>query len=261
MTTFLAKRLRRANTSSCMRAGRHDRSPAGGRYEAMRFALPLCFGLVAAAALAAPARPQDAAESLKLYAVHIWRPPRPSWTGYGVYLGSGYVITAAHVAGLSLWTEVRVEIAGQNLPATVIKRGQFHNVDLTVLAVDERLLPVSLRLRRMTVCKNSPWPGEEVVVATPEGIARSHIISPNLLPPGVPVKFQTAISDVVTTGNSGSGVFDVNKECLLGIVSGVIRQHQVGREAGQAVTETRDAAKYFVPAAEIADFIPSDIHF
>ena len=227
----------------------------------MRLAVPLCVGVIAAAALAAPARPQDAAESLKLYAVHVWRPPRPSWTGYGVYLGSGYVITAAHVAGLSLWSEVVVEIAGKKLPATVIKRGQFHNVDLTVLSVDARLLPVSLRLRRMTVCKSSPRPGEEVVVATPEGIARSHIISPGLLPPSIPVKFQTAISDVATTGNSGSGVFDANIECLLGIVSGVIQQHQVRREAGEAVTETRDVAKYFVPAAEIADFVPSDIHF
>ena len=227
----------------------------------MRLALRFCFGLIAATALAAPACPQDAAESLRLYAVHILRPPKQSWTGYGVYLGNGYVITAAHVAGLSLWSEVRVEIAGKNLAAKVIKRGQFHNVDLTVVSVDEQQLPVSLRLRRMTVCKNSPWPGEEVVVATPEGIARSHVISPFLLPLGAPAKYQTAISDVATTGNSGSGVFDAHIKCLLGIVSGVIRQNQIRQEDGHAVAETRDAAKYFVPSSTIADFITSDIHF
>jgi hypothetical protein len=227
----------------------------------MRFALPLCFGLIAATALAAPARPQDAAESLRLYAVHILRPPKPSWAGYGVYLGNGYVITAAHVAGLSLWTQVQVDIAGKNLPATVIKRGQFHNVDLTIVSVDEQQLPVSLRLRRMTVCKNSPWPGEEVVVATPEGIARSHVISPLLLPPGAPGKFQTAIIDVATTGNSGSGVFDAHVKCLLGIVSGVIRQNQIKQEEAHAVTETRDVAKYFVPSSAITDFMPPEARF
>src|SRR5258708_25519566 len=227
----------------------------------MRLAFPLCFGLMAATVLAAPARPQDAAESLKLYAVHILRPPKQAWTGYGVYMGSGYIITAAHVAGLSLWTEVRVDIAGKNLPAAVIKRGQFHNVDLTVLSVDEQQRPVSLRLRRMTVCKNSPWPGEEVVVATPEGIARSHVISPFVLPLGVPAKYHTAISDVATTGNSGSGVFDARVKCLLGIVSAVIRQNGIRQEDGHEVAETRDAAKYFVPSSSIADFLPSDVHF
>lgn len=227
----------------------------------MRLALQFYFGLIAATAVAAPAPPQDAVESLKLYAVHIFRPPRQSWTGYGVYLGNGYVITAAHVAGLSLWTAVEVEIAGKNLPAKLIKRGQFHNVDLTIVSVDAQQLPVSLRLRRMTVCKNSPWPGEEVVVATPEGIARSHVISPYLLPLDLPARYQTAISDVATTGNSGSGVFDANIKCLLGIVSGVIRQNAIRQEDGQVVAETRDTAKYFVPSSAIADFIPSDIHF
>ncbi len=104
----------------------------------MRLALRFCFGLIAATVLTGPACPQDAAESLRLYAVHIFRSPKQFWTGYGVYLGNGYVITAAHVAGLSLWSEVQVEIAGKNLAAKVIKRGQFHNVDLTVVSVDEQ---------------------------------------------------------------------------------------------------------------------------
>jgi hypothetical protein len=226
----------------------------------MRLALLFCLSITAATPLAM-VKAQDAVQSLKLYAVHIYRPPKQAWTGYGVYLGNGYVITAAHVAGLSLWSTVQVEIAGKILSARVVKRGQFHNVDLTLLSVDDDQLPVSLRLRRMTVCKISPWPGEEVVVVTPEGIARSHVISPFLLPPGVPAKYQTAISDVATTGNSGSGVFDANIKCLLGIVSGVIRQNEITHEDGHAVTNTRDAAKYFVPSPAIAGFMPSEIRF
>ena len=127
-----------------------------------------------------------------------------------------------------------MEIAGQDLTPTVIKEGQFRDVDLTLLSVDKRQLPVSLRLRRMTICKQSPWPGEEVIVAIPEGITRSHVISPALLPHDLAAKFRTAISDVATTGNSGSGVFDANKKCLLGIISAKIQQFQTRQENGRA---------------------------
>jgi hypothetical protein len=40
-----------------------------------------------------------------------------------------------------------------------------------------------------------------------------------MLPFSIPRKFSTLISDVATTGNSGSGVFDAGNKCLLGIMS------------------------------------------
>ena len=75
----------------------------------MRVAKLLCLGFIAAAALACPAHPQDADQSLRLYTVHVIRIPKEPCTGYGIYLGNGIVITAAHVAGLdrgidSSWT-------------------------------------------------------------------------------------------------------------------------------------------------------------
>jgi hypothetical protein len=48
---------------------------------------------------------------------------------------------------------------------------------------------------------------------------RSHIVSPQLVPYTLRSKFSTLIDDVATTGNSGSGAFDPNRKCLLGIVS------------------------------------------
>jgi hypothetical protein len=227
----------------------------------MRRAKLLGLGFVVATALACPARPQDADESLRLYAVHVIRVPKAPWTGYGIYLGNGAVITAAHVVGLWPFHKLLVEIAGQDLPADVLKEGEFRDVDLTLLSVDERQLPVSLRLRRMTLCKNSPSPGEQVIVVIPEGVARSHVISPSLLPRDLAPKFRTAISDVATTGNSGSGVFDANKKCLLGIISAKIQEFQTRQEDGRAVRGVHDVAKYFVPTRAIADFIPSEYRF
>jgi len=63
-------------------------------------------------------------------------------------------------------------------------------------------------------------------------------------------KFSTLIGDVATTGNSGSGVFDPNRKCLLGIMSQKITSHMPEGD--------KDIAKYFVPAAAIRDFIPAE---
>jgi hypothetical protein len=230
----------------------------------MDFAKLLCLGTIAAIALgcAALAQTQDPDESLRLYAVHIDRVPKQSWTGYGIYLGNGLVITAAHVVGrAALFINPRVEIAGKELPATVIKQGSFEGVDLALLGIEQSQLPVSLRLRRMTVCKHPSVPGEEVIVAIPEGISRSRVIAPNRIPRNIAAKYRTAIGDVATTGNSGSGVFDANTQCLLGIVSAKITQTLKRDENGHAVEKTRDVAKYFVPAPVIAEFIPPEYRF
>jgi hypothetical protein len=230
----------------------------------MRYANRFFIGIIATTVMGFPAYPQDDADqSLRLYGVHIHvtKPPTESWTGNGVYLGSGLVITAAHLIGAEPWFKIQVEIGGQALPANVLKRGQFHDVDLTLLSVDEAQLPVSLRLRRLTLCQQPAWPGEDVVVAVPEEVARSHIILPALLPRDLAPKYRTAISDVATTGNSGSGVFDANRKCLLGIISAKIQEFRTRQVNGHAERESHDVAKYFVPAGTIAEFIPPENHF
>jgi len=193
-------------------------------------------------------------ESLKIYAVHVVQFPTDSWLGNGVYLGNGLILTAAHVAG-AFWKILRVQIAGETLATHVIKRGQFETVDLALLSVDDNKLPVSLRLRRMPICKGYPMPGEAVVVATPEAIAVSHIIAPRQLPRNIAPKYRTAINDVATTGNSGSGVFDEQRQCLLGIISAKISETQNSRNNPSLRPIKRDVAKYFVPAPLISAFL------
>jgi len=197
-------------------------------------------------------------DSLRIYAVNIIRDPPQEWTGYGIYLGRGLVLTAEHVVGSASRTRPSVRIAGVVLPATAIREGSLESVDLTLLEVDERQLPVSLQLRRMPVCQMQPWVGQPVIVAIPEGTARSHIMSPRLLPARYRVRFSTVISDVATTGNSGSGVFDAASKCLLGIMS---RKFMVRANGANPESEFKDLAKYFVPAATITTFIPSRYHF
>ncbi len=193
-------------------------------------------------------------ESLKTYAVQIVRFPKGDWAGNGVYLGNGRVLTAAHVIGA--FQIMRVQIAGQSLPMGVIKKGQFSGVDLALVSIDDDKLPVSLRLRRISICQGEPRPGQSVTVAIPASVAPSHVIAPTLLPHNLAAKYRTAISDVATTGNSGSGVFDSLKECLLGIISAKISGAQVSRTNEGLKPVQRDIAKYFVPASQIAAFLP-----
>jgi hypothetical protein len=106
-------------------------------------------------------------------------------------------------------------------------------------------LPIYLQMRRMPLCEKPPWAGEPVIVAVPEGTARSHVMSPQLLPYNMRRRLSTVIRDVATTGNSGSGVFDAGQKCLLGIISLKIYQTP---SSGAPENEQKDIAKYFVPA-------------
>jgi S1-C subfamily serine protease len=194
----------------------------------------------------------------RAFAVHIFRKPRQSWPGFGIYLGDGLVLTAAHVVGRPTQGAPSVEIAGQTLEAKVVKEGAFETVDLTLLRIDTGQLPPSLGLRRMPLCQAPPRVGQLVVVATPEALSTSHILSPKALPPNVQdSRFDTLIADVETTGNSGSGVFDPENQCLMGIMSRKFQVAVTDKQNPAAKPKMVDVAKYFVPAREIGPFIGS----
>jgi hypothetical protein len=204
----------------------------------------------------ASAETDPADDALRIYAVNVVMHPAPSWPGYGIYLGKGLVITAAHV--VDPWKPVSVRFGDQELPATIVKAGKFDQDDLTLLTVEEQKLPIKLRLRQLPLCEKPPRAGEPVVVAVPEGTARSLILPSNVLPSNIQTRFATVIRDVTTTGNSGSGIFDLEHKCLLGIMS---RKIQIPSNRSDGGIEMLDLAKYFVPAKTIAEFIPSQYRY
>ena len=170
-------------------------------------------------------------------------------TGSGVYLNSGLIVTAAHLTAVD--AKMGVRIAGMvlpELPAKILKQGSAEDVDLSLLLVDEEKLLTSIRLPRMQLCEAPPWPGDPVIVVDARHATESQIVSPRVLPFTLRTKFSTLIRDVATTGDSGSGVFDPNRKCLLGIISKKFTSHTTEGD--------KEIAKYFVPAAAIRDFMP-----
>lgn len=159
--------------------------------------------------------------------------------GPAVYLGSGLLLTAAHVVNPG--AEISVVIAGAKLPVKVLKQGVFDEIDLSLLHVDQSRLPPTLPT--VQICSAPPWPGDPVIVISSGQATRSTIVPPSVLPSFYQHRFPTLIKDVATTGNSGSGVFDPAKKCLLGIMS---RKFTVNG---------RDIAKYFVSADLIRTFM------
>jgi S1-C subfamily serine protease len=222
----------------------------------------LSLGCAALAVALMPTRGQAQSDpaALSAFAVHINRTPKQSWPGYGIYLGNGLILTAAHVAGDVAQTKPHVVIAGQDLPATLVKQGSLEGVDLTLLSIDGTKLPFGLQMRRTPLCEHPSYAGERVVVAIPEGTAPSKIVPPQAIPADLRGRFDTAIADVATTGNSGSGVFDAANLCLLGIMS---RKLSVTSRSliGGVPSHTTDIAKYFVPAGQIKAFIPENVSF
>ncbi len=205
-------------------------------------------------------RAQSDHVDLTALAVHINRTPQQSWPGYGIYLGNGLVLTAAHVVGDFAQTKPHVAVAGQDLRAELVKEGNLESVDLTLLSIDKTKLPISLQMRRTPLCWHPPYAGERVTVATPERTAPSRILPRQAIPPDLRGRFDTAIADVASTGNSGSGVFDAGELCLLGIISRKISITQRPLKIG-APARTTDIAKYFVPVSQIKAFIPQNASF
>jgi hypothetical protein len=216
---------------------------------------------ITAANIPEPANATSPDDTLRIYAVNVVHtvPLDKPFIGYGIYLGHGAVITAAHVVGhWPYFTNPRVIIAGQDLPAKVIKQGTVAIIDLVLLSVDETRLPVGLRLRRNPLCKGPIRIGMNVSVVVPEKANRSQIISPELIAPKFRARFGTLISEA---GNSGSGVFDIQRRCLLGIISRKIEKFVPGNANGRLAMQPMGYASYFVAAPRIANFIPPNFHF
>ena len=210
------------------------------------------------AASAAPAQSTD--DDLRIYAVKVVKTPpfEKQITGYGIYLGQGIVITAAHVVGnWPIFTHPRVLIAGQDLPAKVIKEGSFETTDLALLSVEETALPMRLRLRRNPLCNGSPPIGSEVINVIPEGTTRARVISPLSIPVQLRQRFDTLIE---SERPSGSGLFVAERKCLMGIMSGKVQKYHYQLENVRIRGYMDGFAGYFVSAAKIAKFIPSVLH-
>ena len=175
-------------------------------------------GLVCLAVGGARAEPTDS--WVQEYVVQILWGPERNFGGSGVYLGKGLVISAAHVVGPQSRT---VGIDGVSLAARLIKGGG--DPDLSLL---------------------SRPAGAPVILGAVRGITRTSIASAMLIPPEYRTKFSTLISEAETNGKSGSGVFDAEKKCLLGILSAKISNN----------IEHKDIASYFVPASTIQSFVP-----
>ena len=221
--------------------------------------------IIAVALLAsASASAQNSDDDLRVYAVGVINvaPCKMPFSGFGIYLGQSVIITAAHVVGhWPLFTNPTIIIGGREVQAKVIKKGAFPQLDLAQLSVEEASLPADLRMRRVSLCKEPPNIGTNVIVVSPEKTERSRIISPRAIAPQYRSHFGTLISE---PHGSGSGVFDADKKCLLGIMSAAVTRSGF---PGAAVTPfsfqaTWDGrAGYFMPALTIARFLPERFRF
>jgi hypothetical protein len=219
---------------------------------------------IAAASISAPVHAQTLDDELRIYAVGVPNvaPFARPFSGYGVYLGQNAVITAAHVVGRwPLFTDPIISIAGHETPAKVIKKGSFPQLDLALLVVSDVALPVNLRLRQNPLCKTIPSAGTTVVVVSLERVERSQIISAGTIAPHNRSQFGSLINE---PHGSGSGVFDPERRCLLGIMSAAVnKQYDFTNVPDEPYLGQRwdRSAGYFVPASAISNFIPAHLRF
>lgn len=201
--------------------------------------------------------PVTSDDTLKLLGVNVVHriPSKSRFIGYGIYLGHGLVLTAAHVVGRwPLYTNPRVIIGGLDLSAHIIKEGLPEQTDLALISVDQERLPISLRLRRTSLCKETFPVGTNVSIVYPELTRRTRLISPLRIPPQYRMTLHSLIDE---PEGSGSGVFQSEKKCLLGIVSGKVAKLSAPAN-GRMPTASKDFAGYYVPVSVIAKFLSTN---
>jgi hypothetical protein len=197
----------------------------------------------------------DADDALRIYAVNIilTSPFMKPFIAYGIYLGQGKILTAAHLVGHWPFRKLRVLIAGKDLPANVIEEGSFSGTDLALLSVDQEQLPISLRLLRNPLCKEPSQVGMDVIILYPERTVRSQIVSPLLVSPDLQMKFRSLISDVQ---GSGAGVFNAKQKCLLGIFSREVEKNVMQTE--RKPSQSDRYVGYFVPLLQVLSFLSNE---
>ncbi len=213
---------------------------------------------ITAANVFSPADANNSDDSLKIYAVNVVHTPpfKSPFIAYGIYLGEGTVVTAAHVVGrYPFFSNPRVLVAGEDLLATVIKEGSPEQTDLALLSVDQERLPISLRLRRIPLCKKPLQVGGDVIVVYPERTVRSRVISPLLIDPQLRTRYNTLINE---PEGSGSGIFDAETKCLLGITSKEFEKYSYRDSYGRVIIQANGFAGYFEPAL---NYVPPTFRF
>jgi hypothetical protein len=101
----------------------------------------------------------------------------------GIYLNPGLVVTAAHLtAGWTGNAGLSAHIAGRAFPASLIRQGEFKDVDLALFAVDQHKLPESVTRIQTALCQAPLAPGDPVIVVDAAAATRSYISSAQILP-------------------------------------------------------------------------------
>ena len=223
----------------------------------MRLTNLLTLSILAAASVSALVWAQSPDDDLTVFGVNVMKAPplKNPFTGYGIYLGDGKVITAAHVVGdWPAASRPHVVIAGLELAADVLKIGSLDTTDLALLSIDAARLPLSLQLRRNSLCKTRPAYGAEAVVIYPQRAVHTTILSPMFVEVQNRARYGFLVSE---QQSSGSGVFDAEQRCLLGIISRKIQKYDFQKKT--ASDTVAGFAGYYLPAWTIANFIPREL--
>ena len=192
---------------------------------------------------------------------HRWPPSVDALAASGntaIHIGSGYFLTASHVSQPPhAGDAVGLGIDGAFHPATIIRAGTYDSVDVTLLRIDPADLPRRLReAPALALCGSPLAPGTQAWVVSAGSDTQARILGLADLPPGIPDRYASLITNMAGSGQSGSGVLPPSRDCLAGIVSRVVSQTTT-RADGSSTSIV--LAKYFVPAEEIGRFLSDSL--
>lgn len=140
--------------------------------------------------------------------------------GSGIYLGHGFVLTAAHVVKMDPdHPQVTVVIDSNRTPGNVVLMNALENVDLALIKLDNRgLMPQRRTQAGVSICTYNPGKSQPAVVISQGLVTRTSTLPLYTKTPPNMVQWTHMLAVGLHPGNSGGGVFDPSEGCLWGVV-------------------------------------------
>lgn len=195
-------------------------------------------------------------DSLKIYTIELEKafPFQQPTKGYGIYLGSGLILTTSHFVGRWHYlASYGISLPGEKLPAYIMKNNDAQQSNLALLSVDETRLPLQLRLRRNPLCTDPLKSGDVVVVVNLERVTRDLVVPAEDIPRNLRQNNATFVDEIHAPG---SGIFYARTKCFAGIVETLLMKYTARKEGERSMPQTAGFKTRFIPARVIAAFLP-----
>lgn len=174
------------------------------------------------------------------------------WKGSGVIINNSNILTAAHVVDEADGMEIRIKYKAKSIPVQLTLLGNRAGTDLALLTTSLDADATGMNFKtKVPICEHDMHRAQEVdVLLSTVYFSSAGAVNPAFQIHNKSKQVTNHITAFLDHGASGGGVFDHERECLLGIIS---KQNINAFNAGEI--EVKNYGTIITPASDISAFM------